>query len=293
MDSGQEQARVRAHFRDVVAELRLRPSTHQRRAALIDELARYGERGEFPANRDYVGRRMPYFVDARGVRCAVAHLIHLTGDDTLVDDIARHHNNAYVPELANDARLHAWLVDAGFDAAEAARIQPEYCFSTVGCICAVLAQTEGSIVAIEGADDEQSVVREVLRAESDVAVGDRLTLQHPLAVGQRVLVSHYDFDTTPVVTNPFAVVTDDAVGFVQCDLKPVPMSDVRTLVHSDRSECRDVVLASHPEYDELVGTSCDPATDEPAEGCAGGAPSWLGVSAAVWALRRPRRWFGH
>lgn len=36
------------------------------RGALIDELARYGERGEFPANRDYVGRRMPYFCRRTG-----------------------------------------------------------------------------------------------------------------------------------------------------------------------------------------------------------------------------------
>jgi hypothetical protein len=43
---------------------------------------------------------MPYFIDARGVRCAMAQLIELAGGAALVHRIARTRNNAYVRELA-------------------------------------------------------------------------------------------------------------------------------------------------------------------------------------------------
>jgi hypothetical protein len=137
-----EVARLRAHFRRVHDELSRRdvsslsPAQRAARAALIAELGRYARRGRFPKNLDFVGQRVPYFVDAFGTRCAMAHLIEHTGASAFVERIAAQHNNAFVPAIAGDPQLIAWLTEAGLSAAEAARIQPSYCgipLSTCGC----------------------------------------------------------------------------------------------------------------------------------------------------------------
>jgi hypothetical protein len=89
-----EQARLRAHFRRVLLELEARDTGHlaapqrQTRAHLIRELARYARLGRFPKNLDFPGARVPYFVDAFGTRCAMAHLIEATGERAFVARIA-------------------------------------------------------------------------------------------------------------------------------------------------------------------------------------------------------------
>ena len=127
-----EVARIQAHIfraerlaaaRDVSG---LSPAARAARRRLLQELAVYRRRGVFPQNRDFPGRRMPYFIDARGVRCAMAHLIELSGGATLVQRIARTRNNAYVRELADEPELIAWLDRNGLSVEEAARIQPSY-----------------------------------------------------------------------------------------------------------------------------------------------------------------------
>src|SRR5204863_6662971 len=94
MEESPEVARVRAHIlgaerlaarRDVS---KLTPSARVARARLLRELERYRKRGRFPENRDFPGQRVPYFVDSRGVRCAMAHLIECEGDSELVLRIA-------------------------------------------------------------------------------------------------------------------------------------------------------------------------------------------------------------
>jgi hypothetical protein len=84
------------------------------------------ERGRFPKNRDFPGQRVPYFIDADGTRCAMAHLIECAGDSGLVARVARTRNNARVRELADDPELVAWLDRNGITLREAARIQPQY-----------------------------------------------------------------------------------------------------------------------------------------------------------------------
>jgi hypothetical protein len=69
---------------------------------------------------------MPFFRDSRGVLCAMAYLIERSGRRDLVDRVALTRNNAFIPELADDPELRAWLDSAGLSVAEAARIQPEY-----------------------------------------------------------------------------------------------------------------------------------------------------------------------
>jgi hypothetical protein len=127
-----EVARIREHLAGAEAEMRARDVGHlgdtQRlvRAVLLEELAAYREAGVFPKNRDY-RELTPYFVDADGVRCAMAHLVEIGGRPDLVAKIARERNNASIAELADEAELLAWLDAAGITVGEAARIQPSYC----------------------------------------------------------------------------------------------------------------------------------------------------------------------
>jgi hypothetical protein len=124
--------RLRAHFDSVVTELSardvsdLQPAQRAARAELTRTLGGYRDAGVFPHNHDFPGERIPYFRDAHGTLCAMAYLIASTGRRDIVDAIAERRNNAYIPELAADAHLAAWLDSVGLTVAEAARIQPRY-----------------------------------------------------------------------------------------------------------------------------------------------------------------------
>lgn len=58
------------------------------RALLLQALAEYRAAGRFPKNRDFA-QKTPYFIDANGTRCAMAHLMELGGEPDLVAAIAR------------------------------------------------------------------------------------------------------------------------------------------------------------------------------------------------------------
>ncbi len=123
----------RVHYARVERELTAAPTeglTDEQRAArtsLIAALRAYRERGDFGRNRLDSDRRLHLFVDDDGRRCAVAELLHVTGEDGLVSDVARADNLVHVAELADDARFRRWLDRCGLTLEEAARIQaPAY-----------------------------------------------------------------------------------------------------------------------------------------------------------------------
>jgi hypothetical protein len=127
-----EVVRLRAHFDSVDGELRLAtqtaltPAQHAGRATLIAWLREYRDAGVFPRNDRFPDRAMPFFRDGRGVLCAMAYLIDRSGRGDLVDRVASSRNNGFIPELAADPDLRAWLDSTGLTVAEAARIQPWY-----------------------------------------------------------------------------------------------------------------------------------------------------------------------
>ena len=127
-----EVARIRIHFDSVIHELRSSRVAHlseaQRaaRASRIAELAAYRDRGLFPHNHDFSESWMPYFVDHRGVLCAVAHLLESSGRRDIVDRVAAADNNVWVAALAGDREFEEWLDRSGLTLAEAARIQVPY-----------------------------------------------------------------------------------------------------------------------------------------------------------------------
>jgi hypothetical protein len=58
----------------------------------------------------------------------MAYLIEQSGHGELVARVAAMRNNARIRELRSDPQLIAWLEENGIGLAEAARIQPEYCW---------------------------------------------------------------------------------------------------------------------------------------------------------------------
>jgi MYXO-CTERM domain-containing protein len=142
-----ERARVSAHLVRAEALLEraettlLSPLRRLVRVLLLAELRRYRRRQRFPLNLDFA-EPTPYFVDAAGTPCAVAHLLELSGEHALVQRIARERNQARVRELADEPRLAAWLTAAGLRLEEAAAIQPTYCSSPADCVC------EADLVAV-------------------------------------------------------------------------------------------------------------------------------------------------
>jgi len=133
-----ERHRIQRHLAEVEAEMRTRdlsgltPAQRAARAEHLEALAAYRTAGHFPRNVGHPGELVPYFVDDRGVLCAVGYLLHRSGEEALVRRIAAERNHATVPELTDEPALVAWLEGAGITLEEAARIQPMYC-SEPGC----------------------------------------------------------------------------------------------------------------------------------------------------------------
>ena len=122
-----EQARVRDHLIGAERSARRRrprldPHTALCRALLLDELSHYRQRGRFPRNVARGTQPVPQIIDEHGTRCAVAHLMEISGQGELVRHIADTENDARVHALARLPELRAWLGAAGLSLDEAARI---------------------------------------------------------------------------------------------------------------------------------------------------------------------------
>ena len=127
-----EDARLHAHFARVLRQLEARDvsgwseARQANRRRLIALLQDYDRAGRFPRNEGHLGRKTPIFVDRHATRCAMAHLIERTGGAAIVARIAAARNLEYIPQLASDPELVAWLDGSGLTLDEAARIQPGY-----------------------------------------------------------------------------------------------------------------------------------------------------------------------
>lgn len=127
-----EDARLHAHFarvlrqleaRDVSGWSEARQASRRQRIALLED---YDRAGRFPRNEGHLARKTPIFVDRHETRCAMAYLIERSGGAAIVARIAATRNLEYIPRLASDPELVAWLDDSGLTLDEAALIQPEY-----------------------------------------------------------------------------------------------------------------------------------------------------------------------
>lgn len=120
--------RTATHYDAVVAELvaadtsALDEVQRAARVQMIDALRAYRARAEFGRSHDD-GGRVPHFVDAEGRRCAVAELLHVSGQIALVERVRAANNRAWIADLAGDPTFERWLSDHGLAFDEAARIQ--------------------------------------------------------------------------------------------------------------------------------------------------------------------------
>lgn len=303
-----EQGRVRRHFRDVLAELEAKPTIaltdaqRARRHALLADLATYRRASRFPRNADFHGRRAPYFIDAQGTRCAVAHLMEQSGAVSLMERIARDQNNAYVRELARDREIGAWLASVGLTLEEAARIQPDYCdFGTNAEICCSFAENsfppagavEGKVESID-AMAATVLVRGGAHGRVDALENDRVVLPGPpsnVEVGDAVLVL---FDTYGVAKT-LRVDSKDRVA-TPCDGFQVPptVKKETMLAIADGAECADTLHDEEAdEWEEYPGRcSCD-CNVGPGDGSASVGVALVMIAAASarfrWRGRRARR----
>lgn len=126
-----ERFRIQKHLAQVEAELRahppggLSPEQTEAREQRLNDLHAYWMRGEFPRNLDFQDSLVPYFIDARGVACAVGHLVIASGHGEFAESIRRTRNHAYIREI-EDSRLSEWAEASGLTLEECARIQPGY-----------------------------------------------------------------------------------------------------------------------------------------------------------------------
>lgn len=125
-----EQTRLTSQrYAAVVDELEAADTAHlsdvQRaaRRQLLDALRAYRERADFGRNDELHGARLPVFVDSQGRRCAMAELLHVSGELALVERVRSTSNHAWILDLAGDAQFEGWLDEHGLGFEEAARIQ--------------------------------------------------------------------------------------------------------------------------------------------------------------------------
>lgn len=123
-----EDLRLRVHLAYVEQLLRARTpavfddARRAARARNLDLLHAYIERGEFPRNHTFAGRR-PHFIDEDGRICAVGYLIEQTAGRAAAEAVNAAHEWDYLDEIDG---IEAWVAASGLTVEELAMIQPSY-----------------------------------------------------------------------------------------------------------------------------------------------------------------------
>jgi hypothetical protein len=236
---------------------RLDPLRRLSRALLLQELRRYRRARRFPNNQEFPNKLVPYFIDADGTRCAVAHLLEVAGRSDIVQKIARQRNNARVRELANERELLAWLNAAGISLAEAARIQPSYCFTPASdCFCIGLSSNTVALATVITTGSPGLVrIDDVQGAPADLVVGQEYGVTVSAPAGSQVLLAdfpNYGNNDGGFHFSQVQVVSQGTVTCTQGDFAkshPVPVDVVeRALLAQDVQSCVDTLGALDPGW---------------------------------------------
>lgn len=294
-----ERRRIALHLAQAEAALRARSVGHlprairRVRAALIDALAAYRLRGVFPHNHDFPNSREPYFIDAHGTRCAMAHLLELVGADALVARVARTSNNARVKDLAADSEFLLFLGAMGFTVAEAARVKPEYCDAkNSDCLCYGRQQQVAAALGIVTMRDEQTQsgtleIQVVYDTSSHFEVGQAVSAPYVGPVGDRYLVTV----TTPEQETPSLIPLDEK-GLRSCGEYPsAPLLPAETAAKALlASDCEATLAAADPRWAESVcGADGEGACSASGRSFTPDASHVLLALGVVLALERRRR----
>jgi MYXO-CTERM domain-containing protein len=268
---------------------RLEPLVASCRSLLLDELSRYRRLGRFPRNLMRGTRPSPQFIDEHGTRCAVAHLMEVSGQGEIVRRIARTQNAARVHALARLPELRAWLAAAGLSLDEAARIQPTYepCHAVDDCVCRgpeLAGVALGTVVEQRG----ESVVARIDRIEGQLAgatVGDQrpvvvagLLEGEPVGAGQaapevgsQFFIGHTRYNAqdgvpTLQLVGPYLRVAGEAVGCNNTNREPISLHTVFEALLADSGRCVEVVARENNEWQrEQCGSD---VASESGDGCA-------------------------
>ena len=91
-----------------------------KRAQLIGWIHDYREAGVFPT--DAAGKPASVFIDAKGIRCPMAELLHKSGRDDLVAAVAKEANTVRLADV-HSGPLHDWMLGSGLTQQEIALVQ--------------------------------------------------------------------------------------------------------------------------------------------------------------------------
>lgn len=284
-----EVAAVKSHFRSVLWLLRQRrpphldPAQKVARRLLLDELEAYAERGVFPKNRNFPGERRPTFIDEDGTRCAVAHLLELSGGSALAFGVRDRMNFAAVSEIAEDPRFVAWLEAAGFTREEIALVQPSYCeVERNECVCnATYAQSPSANVALVSyrIEGRSAKIAEVHSALEGISVGQEVieSFQSEAVDGSERLAwvrppePGSGSAATTVATSASFTVTDGRTD--TCTMwssRSLPLA---------KAEAIKALLSPSPQACRAYLLTLDDAWDDTPDDCAGGGLGACDMSA--------------
>jgi hypothetical protein len=91
-----------------------------KRAQLLGWLHDYREAGVFPS--DAGGMPISVFIDANGIRCPMAELLHKAGRDDLVAAVAKEANTVRLADV-HSGPLHDWMLGSGLSLQEISLVQ--------------------------------------------------------------------------------------------------------------------------------------------------------------------------
>ncbi len=122
--------RIEYHLELVINELKnnipagFSKNSLKQRNLLLDSLAIYAKKQEFPCNTKYNERR-PCFIDNFGVHCAVGYLMQASGSEKLAQQISQDYNFEYLEDILTPG-IASWAFSNGFTIDELKWIQPSY-----------------------------------------------------------------------------------------------------------------------------------------------------------------------
>ena len=124
-----DKKRVKLHLMKVEQELlqdySCPPELKNQRKHKIALLNEYWKQEKFPENTEFPNKRLPHIKDKKGTLCAMAYIIHKSGNEVLVNDLAKTNNLVYINDVQKGPLIE-WLEESGLTKKEAARIQPGY-----------------------------------------------------------------------------------------------------------------------------------------------------------------------
>ncbi len=104
----------------------------QNRFKILDLLHKYWKNETFPINTTHK-QKVPQIKDQKGTMCAVAYIMHNSGQQNLISNLAQNNNYVLIDEVPVNHDLINSLKHNGISKKEAARIQPAYsCQATIG-----------------------------------------------------------------------------------------------------------------------------------------------------------------